>query len=505
MNATPSLLRTLQQSPAAWLIALLLGASVPFGFAPYHAWPVMLLAIAGFTALLHDTRPGRAAQLSFAFGMGLWLHGVNWLIVSMHTYGNTALPIAILLLVLVAVLMSLLMVPLGWAYARFRLWQWSLVSLPALWLLMEWSRTWAYTGFPWLMAGYGFIDTPLAGWAPIFGIYGVSTAAVLTGVALTDIWRRGKQAAVAIASLAVLWIGGALLNPISWTSVDTQAPFTVSLVQGNIPQESKWALEWRDKTTAIYEALSASEWGRDAIIWPEAAIPQFAHEAPELFQRLDEHGRRHKTAMVTGVPFATWNADQTEVLYFNSAVAVGDADGEYHKQKLVMVGEYIPFERWLRDTLPLFNLPFTSFQAGDASQAPLRIKQHSLSPYICFEIAFPSLVQQQSRTDFLLTISNDGWFGRSSGPAQHAQMVHMRAKETGRYIARATNNGQTFVVGPDGQRREQMASFERGVLRATLYPAHGLTPWQRFGATPLLLLALLALVLCVWRAQQARQ
>lgn len=502
MTGVFKLLDALRQSPARRFLALLLGALMPFGLAPYHAWPVALLALALFAHLLDGSSARRSAGLSYLFGVGLWLHGGSWLLVSMHDYGDTSWPLSLLMLGVVALVMALLFIPGGWLYGRLKLWRLSWLALPALLVFGEWLRSWVLTGFPWLMTGYGFIDTPLAGWAPIFGIYGVSLAASVSAVALLAILRHGKAAPAAIIALALTWLVGGLLAPIQWTQINRDAPMSVSLVQGDIPQESKWALEWRDKTTAIYQDLSASEWGRDLVIWPEAAIPQFAHEARDLLTALDYQALKTGSAFVTGIPYATWNTDRTQVLFYNSIMASGDGLGIYHKQQLVPIGEYLPFEGLIRGVMPFFNLPMSSFSWGPATQGPLLVKGRTLAPFICYEIAYPSLVARLSKVDFLVTVSNDGWFGHSIGPAQHFEMVRMRAKETGRYIVRATNNGVTAIIDPQGKVVERVPSFTRTVLRGEIYPANGLTPWQRTGVWPVLLLSLLLLLISWARARR---
>ncbi len=496
-------LDALRQTPAAIWLAVLLGALMPLGLAPLDWWPVSLLAVGLLGELLRAQTPRRAAGISFGFGFGLWAHGGSWLLVSMHDYGSTPWPLALLLLAFVAAAMALLFLPVGWLYSRLRLQRLGWLALPALLVLGEWLRSWLFTGFPWLMQGYGFIDTPLAGWAPLAGIYGVSLAAGISGMALVAVAREGRRALAPLLALLLLWGAGAVLAPLSWTHIDKSQPLSVSLVQGNIPQESKWALEWRDKTVKIYRDLTVKEWGRDLVMWPEAAIPMFAHEAKDVLADIENDALKADSAFVTGIPFATWNRERTNVLFYNSIAAMGDGFGLYHKQQLVPIGEYIPFEGLLRGAIPFFDLPMSSFSWGPAEQPPLTVKTHAMAPFICYEIAYPSLVQRLSRqADILATVSNDGWFGRSIGPDQHFEMVRMRSRETGRYMLRATNNGITAILDDHGRVIAEAPRFTRTVLRGEVWPAQGLTPWQRYGVTPVLTLCVLLLLLA-WR--QGRQ
>lgn len=499
-----ALLERLRHTRHPLLAGLLLGAMMPLGLAPLDLWPLALLGIGLLAQLLDGRAPTESGRIGHAFGIGLWLHGASWLIVSMRDYGDTPLPLALALLAFVAVVMGFLFRPLLWLHARLGGPAW--LSLPALLVVGEWLRSWLLTGFPWLMTGYGFIDTPLAGWAPLAGIYGVSLAAGITGVALVQALIAWRQALPGLAVTLALWVGGTQLAEQRWTVIDRSQPLSVSLVQGNIPQESKWALEWRDRTVKIYTDLTAPEWGRDLVLWPEAAIPMFAQEASDLLATLDNEGLKHGTAFVTGIPYATWNRDRTQVLYYNSIAAMGDGLGLYHKQQLVPVGEYIPFEQWLRGAIPFFDLPMSSFSWGPREQSPLLVKGQAMAPFICYEIAYPALVQRLSRpAAFLATVSNDGWFGTSIGPDQHLEMVRMRALETGRYVVRGTNNGYTAILDDQGRIVTDLPRFTRGVLHGEVYPASGFTPWQRWGEWPVLGSCLALLLLAGVQGRQQRR
>jgi apolipoprotein N-acyltransferase len=372
-------------------------------------------------------------------------------------------------------------------------------------VLSEWLRTWLFTGFPWLFTGYAFIDTPLAGWAPIMGVFGLSFIAVFSMLALCYTLAQ-RQHWPWLAAAVALWGAGFGLQYVSWTQA-TGDKLSVAIVQGNIPQESKWQLEWRDKTVDIYRQLSKQAWGHDLVIWPEAALPMFQDDAADVLEEMQNNALTAHSAFVTGIPYIEVDSIARRLRFYNAIVALGEGEGLYFKQRLVPFGEYIPFEDALRGALPLFDMPMTSFTMGPPDQSPLRVQQLKMGPMICYEIAYPDLVRRiAKKSDFLATISNDGWFGTSSGPHQHFQMVRMRALETGREVVRATNNGLSAIIDSHGNVRHIAPAFERLVETGEVRAYRGTTPYVRFGNLPVLVLVfgVMGLVMgqAAWRARR---
>jgi apolipoprotein N-acyltransferase len=447
------LLSAVRQSRYAALVAMCLGAIFPLSLAPYHLWPIALFSVAWFADLLTQQTPKQALLRGWAFGTGMWGVGVSWLFVSIHDYGYTPAWLAVLMVAFVAVVMGLFSASMAFIYRRFNLDRHAILTFAPLFILFEWLKTWLFTGFPWLFTGYGFIDSVLVGYAPILGVFGVG--------------------------------------------------LSVSIVQGNIPQDVKWQLEWRDKTLDIYRQLSVSEWGQNLVIWPEAAVPMFQYEANDFLKEMDDNALAKKSAFVTGIPYADLkNLDSQGVPpFYNSMAAIGDGGyGLYFKQRLVPFGEYVPFESLLRGVLPFFNLEMSSFSAGNTQQSPLFIKDYRLAAAICYEIAYPELTRRNAqKADFIATLSNDGWFGTSTGPHQHLQMVQMRALETGKWIIRATNTGISGFISPKGTLVKQAPQFKRTVLRGNVYPVIGKTPYSRLGDWPILTFCFGVLLWFGWR------
>lgn len=479
-----------------WLghgLAVLAGALGVFGFAPYSLWP--LLALSGvLLLLLTEGLSARAAGWrAFFWAFGFYAVGINWVHVSIHVFGGAPLPLALLFVVALAAYMALYP---GLVFAALGRWFPDvstgryLLAFPALWLFQEAFRGWFMTGFPWLFFGYSQLDGPLAGFAPVAGVYGVSygVALGLGGVFLAGRTRRILPLAVPI----LLGLTGLALARIDWTRPEGPA-FSVSLVQGNIPQEVKWNRDALLPTLTIYSDLTREHWNSDLIVWPEAAIPALKEMMQPYLDSLSEEAKSHQTSLVIGMP----SGERGTRRYYNSAFVLGVGSGLYSKQHLVPFGEFVPFEGLLRGLIQFFDLPMSGFSPGQKGIV-LQTKKASLNPAICYEIAYPIQVAQVD-ADVLLTVSNDAWFGHSIGPNQHMQIARMRALENGRYLLRSTNNGITAIVDEKGRFVARLPQFTRAVLRGEARRFSGRTPFAATLGIPVFVLAGLLLAVASWR------
>ena len=483
------------------LIALLAGAVFIFALAPYGFWPVALISPAILYALLMPDMTGkRAFLIGQAYGTGLWCVGAFWLYTSIHVYGDTPAWLALIMIALMGLGMGLFHGFLALIFNRVVGKQ--PLSFAALWVLQEWMKTWLFTGFPWLFVGYAFTEQYwLSSLAPVAGVFAVSFVAILLAASLVELLRRrGGYMIPTIVMLVVscaLW----LINP-QWTKPKGTPDLSVSLIQGNIPQDLKWLTEYQVETLKIYATLSSTEWGSDIILWPESSIPMFQDEAVGFINEMVKMAKETDTTWVTGIPYkdeAAFNAKTDKYPpFYNSVIALGaDAEGMYKKQRLVPFGEYIPFEGML-DILPNLagSQDIMSYSRGSDNQSPLRVRGHNLGAAVCYEVAYPDTTRKNAiNTDFLLTISNDAWFGSSAGPLQHLQMVQMRALENGRWFMRATNTGVTAIIDHKGRIVKRAPQFERTVLRGNVQARVGNTPFMRVGNYPVLIIIALLLLL----------
>jgi apolipoprotein N-acyltransferase len=283
------------------------------------------------------------------------------------------------------------------------------------------------------------------------------------------------------------WFFGLALEDVAWS--EARAGRTAALVQGNIEQASKWNPDSRLPIIAHYRRLTEPQWGADLILWPEAAITVFEHQAEDLLATLDARGKATGSSLVLGLP-AVRAYPGDEYSFLNTARGLGMAEGRYVKRRLVPFGEYVPLEDLLRGLIRFFDLPMSHSEAGDWRQPPLRLDGGRANMAICYEIVYPELVRDE--VEVLLTISNDTWFGDSIGPHQHLAIARMRALENGRWLLRATNNGVTAIIDHRGDIRAMLPQFEEGVLTGEYEERTGRTPFNRFGPSPLYTLLLLA-------------
>ena len=499
------LLASLRGPWAAPLTAMLAGALFVLALAPFHVWGLALLSPALLAEQLHGQRPGRAARLGWMYGIGLWGAGVWWLYISVHDYGNTPAWLSVIMVGLVALIMGSLTALMAFLYRRFRLDRAPLLTFAPLFIAFEWMRSWLFTGFPWLYAGYAFLDTPLENYAPVLGVFGVGLMAIVSAQLLAALLKYGRHCWPAALMAPMIWGVGAALGLHAWTTVDPARKLGLSIVQGNIPQDVKWQLEWRDKTLDIYRQWTKSEWGQDLVVWPEAAIPMFQYEAADFLAEMENNALTAHSTLVTGIPFADLRKLDKQGIppFYNSIAAIGQGYGLYFKQRLVPFGEYIPFESLLRGSIPFFSRDMSSFSAGTAEQPPLTVRDYRAGAAICYEVAYPELTRRNARNaDFLITISNDGWFGHSIGPDQHLQMVRMRSLENGKWFVRGTNNGISAIINEQGVIVAQAPQFKRTVLRGEVFMTTGQTPYLRFGYAPVMVLAGLMLLVGIWRGRR---
>ncbi|MCU7965637.1 MAG: apolipoprotein N-acyltransferase, partial [gamma proteobacterium symbiont of Bathyaustriella thionipta] len=483
------------------LLVFILGALMPLAFAPFNTRSSLFSYLIFFPValflyqLLHTSSAKEAFYKGAVFGVGLFSVGVSWLYVAIHDFGAAHWSLA-------GIFTGVFILFLSSFYALFALsvfkirqkksvsqTQLSLFYLPVLWVLFEWLRSWLLTGFPWILSGYPLIETPLAGFAPVTGIYGLSLLVIFISALLIV---RVKPV-VSLTSIVLLFIGGALLGQIQWSKAQGES-LSVALIQGNVNQTVKWDRWQLEKTKQLYVSLSKDQWqSNDLIVWPENAIPVFYHTLESSFyHHLALQAEKTQTELITGLPFFD---DKTQQ-YYNAMTNLGGEQGYYYKTHLVPFGEYVPLAALIRGIIQFFDMPMSGFSAGDTEQAPLLIKGHKTVITLCYEDVFPQdMMTHIPHSKFMINLSNNGWYGDSFAPHQHFEMARMRALETGRELIRSTTSGISALIDSKGKVMVQGPQFKTAVINGKIQPRTGMTPYVFWGNYPIILLFAVALFL----------
>lgn len=457
--------------------AFLSGAALVAAFEPVGLYPLALACPALLTHLwLCAPRARDAAWIGFAFGMGLFTAGVSWVYVSLSVFGGMPAPIAAFATLAYCAFLSWPLAAAGYAQHRLpasdslR----AICVIPALWMVAELLRGWGLTGFPWLVLGYAATDTPLAGYAPVTGVYGVSLLIMIcAGLALRAL--SGPARVAPLALLAVMISAGALLRTVEWTQPHG-APVSASLLQGNVAQELKFDPERFDRTFAAYERLASGSKAR-LIVLPETALPRFLDRIdPAYLAGLESIAKRNAGDLLLGVPYRT-GPDR----YFNSVVSLGTSPPQiYSKSHLVPFGEFIlPGFGWV---VGILQVPMSEFSRGGSVQKPLEVAGQRVAVNICYEDAFgEELIGPLPEATLLVNVSNMAWFGDTLAPGQHLQMARMRTIETGRAMLAATNTGMTAAIDRGGRVLGQLPRYAEGRLDIDVRGYTGATPYVRLG------------------------
>lgn len=479
------------------IIAFCLGLLTVLGFAPFSLFPLAIFSLAAlFWQWQHANGKRAAALLGFSFGFGLFSAGIGWLYIAQHDYGDMPFLLALSTTALFAAFLALFPALIGYAQARLRTPSWArlILVMPALWVLLEWIRGLLFTGFPWLTLAYSQVSaSPLVGYAPIFGVYGVSLAVTVSAGLLALLWqmRWNAQGKAALVALLLLWASAAALRTIDWTQPEGEA-FKVALLQGNIPQDLKFHEGKLVDTLETYRRLVLQTDAR-LIILPETALPLLRHDLPENYMDIF---RKHAKQNGGDILIGAFESDNE--LHYNSVFTLGTANSQnYRKNHLVPFGEFIPLRPalgWIINEA--LHIPMSDLARGGERQPVLRIAGQRVAVQICYEDVFgEEVIRYLPEASLLLNVSNDAWYGKSHAAMQHNQIAQMRALETGRMMLRATNTGVTSIIRRDGSIQQMLPQHEEGVLTGQAQGYTGSTPYVRWGNAAVLIILLMMLVL----------
>lgn len=486
------------------LVAFLLGAFAVLGFAPFYIFPAPIIALIGIIYLWAKAPTAKASlKLGFQFGLGLYTIGIYWIYISLHDFGGMPWWFAGFCTFCLCAFMALFPALVGYFSKRLG---YLTISAPILWGLSDWVRSWIFTGFPWLTLGYSQTPhSPLAGYMPVVGVYGVSVITALLAASIAVWLANGKTLSNAwrqkvIITCTLVIVGGFILKAVEW-STPTGEPISASLVQGNIGQAIKWSPDVADSTIQQYVDMTKQSQAQ-LIVLPETAFPVLASKLdPQVKQMLTTHAQQNGGNIIVGM--VEYNPDTQE--YFNSAISVGASPSQtYSKNHLVPFGEFIPLKQifgWIyRDWL---NIPLSDLARGGAQQKPMQLNDQKVAVNICYEDVFgEEIISQLPEASILVNISNDAWYGQSYAADQHMQFSQARAIETGRMMLRSTNTGATAMIDHHGYVLAHAQHDTVTTLNVNVQGYAGSTPYVRWGNWPFIIFSFSAIAFVISRKKQ---
>lgn len=494
------------------LFALILGALMPFSFAPFNIAIIAPFALALLLLLIEGRAPKQSLGLGLCFGFGMFAWGIWWVRISLLEFGGAPLPVGILLTLLLAFYLALFYGVLTYLMSKVKMCLYLKVGIlfPVFGVALEYLRGELFSGFPWLALGYTFTDSPIAGilfpeMGALMSSFWVYWIAGILFIVFKN--RFGKQKREVMSSpekhsrllmqlvpsaISMVVIGGIVFGTSIFVSDKIEQKgdsLSVALLQGNISQEVKFNEAQYLDILATYLALTSEVADRvDLIIWPETAVPGLYENEVNLGAHLRTFSQNEKTTVMTGI----FTGQGQEIR--NSIVSYSDQgklrDQRYDKVHLVPFGEFIPFRSFLNLFSGMIMIPYSDLTSGSEAQAPFRVTRHKdglseelkASAFICYEAVFGNELRYQGRnSDFLINVSNDAWFGDSNGPWQHFQITRARAIELQREMVRSTNNGITALIGKDGRVQAILPQFEQGALVVDVTPYQGTTSYVKLG------------------------
>ena len=437
-----------------------IGALSTLAFSPFDIKLVIPLTLTVLIySVVNSTNFVNALKLTLSWGMGYWISGTGWLIVSIYYYGNTNIVISISIIILMGLLLSAVFIAPFAAikFIRFKpnIFIYSLVLSSCL-ILLELARFLLLGGFPWLLPGLVFLDTFGEILIPKFGVYGASYIIYFISSFLALSIVNNKKNYL-FAGLIFLIIFLPYQNNQSETFEES---LNLSIIQPSLNPFDKYKPGSDANIEDVLMNLTNKNKTEDLIIWPESPLPYLSSnpKMEKLIARIEEGPE---------VLSGSWTYNNNSL--YNSMTILG-TDQTYLKRHLVPFGEYVPFENILRGLIDFFNMPMSSLSEGNPNQDLLEFKDFRILGMICFDIAFPlSYIQEIRQSDFIVNISNDAWFGSSYGPYQHLQIVRARALESNKWIARGTSDGISTIVDNKGTIVDILSKGKRGFLNGKIY------------------------------------
>lgn len=478
---------------------LVLGALLSCALAPFEIWPAAVLAYAFMMMLLTAAKSKKKIFFTtLIFYASYSTVSLTWLNFVMEGFGELSFWLSNLVIVLfsffyIALPYSVLNT-LAFYLARGRTAVFLICFMPVAFILGDFFTGWFLTGFPWLYPGYSCVDGPLKNFAPFIGVRGISAMIyIMSGAIALTALRRFLFLPIA----AVILLLGIFLEGISF--VTPLKSIDVTMVQGNIEQQVRNDGSRTNEVVATYWDLTKNKIEKDRlIIWPESALPFALEYGTSLVEDLNSAFKEKGSALITGI----LSTPDAGIHAYNSIIALGETDDvlsikPYNKRELVPFGEIVPFADLLRPLGSIFVIPNSSFSYGDAVQDPVKVMGLQFTPAICYEAIFPETVKamDSDRTNAIVMLSNDSWFGPTKAPVQHLNIARMRSLELQKPMLRDTNSGITAYINQFGKVEKVMPTDVASSVDFTFTPVKGQSLYSKFGNSGVLIIIALLIIL----------
>jgi apolipoprotein N-acyltransferase len=485
--------------------AVISGLLLVFSFPKFDLYPLAWISIAPLLIFLYGKDASAAFRSGFVFGVIYFFGTTYWIYHSVHYYGSIGLIPSLFLVLLLCLYLAIYPAVFSSIYASLirKTNLPAMLIAPALWTSLEYVRAYALTGFPWSSLGYSqYKFIALTQIADITGIYGVSFLVMAFNAALADYFIMKKRRLdrplypliPTLASYAVLTLFVIFTLSYGIYRLYEQPSGRIikaAVIQGNIDQNKKWDPTFQKEVIETYRNLSAkaSSYSPEIIIWPETAVPFYFKYDVENTGHLVNFQQSLNAYLLFGSVLNTENSNKKrnndpDRIFTNSVVLLdknGNTSYIYDKIHLVPFGEYVPLRKLL------FFVDKLVYGVGDYSSGNSFIKAvtpfGSFGTLVCYEIVFPGLVRKFYRSggDFIVTITNDAWFGKTNGPYQHFSMAVFRAIENRKPVIRAANTGISGVIDTKGRVQTSTKLFEQTFFVENIITNNSLTLYTKYG------------------------
>lgn len=482
------------------------GLLLPLSFAPFHFPGLAILGIAILFSELQNKPLKTAALIGFIFSLAFMGVGISWIFISINLYGHLNIFLSGLITITFVIYLSIFYAIQAVTFSLLQNYSSKLMSaltFSACWCICEYLRANFATGFPWLIIGFGQIDSPLKYLLPYIGIYGVSFCTCLASCLLCHAVKKKTSSKsyenipYLISFLAIILLPIGLKHTKHQINELNKIP--VGVVQANLSMHEKWDEAIFEKMLKRYEnGINNLKTNAKLIVLPESAIPVPEIYAYDFMNKIQQINEKHEIQTLIGLPK---QVGQKNELYYNALTSFGSEKRAYLKQHLVPFGEYIP-KPFYKITSYL-EIPDAAMIKGPTNQPLLKHNNLPFATLICFEVAYPEILRaQMPKAQWIVSVSDAGWFGHSLAIYQLLQMSQSLSIMTNRYQVVANNNGLSAIIDSEGKIINSLPAFRSMDLYGKIHSLNTKTIWIKYGDSPYIYLCIVIIIIALFKKKR---